>query len=117
MPFSYIVGMPPPPAAITSVPVATSRWMESNSTMPCGCGLGITQRQPRPASGATVQPRRAATASASGSSSAVTSTEWSRTTASFSSAMLVTVGPSQRVWSRATPVSTWTFDGITLVAS
>ena len=42
---------------------------------------------------------------------------WSRTTASFSRAMSSIVGPSQRVCSRPTVVSTWTFEGITFVAS
>ena len=60
---------------------------------------------------------RSATVCAAGSSGPVTSVEWSRTTASFSSAMSAMVGPSQRVCSRPTPVSTATFEGITLVAS
>ena len=60
---------------------------------------------------------RSATARDSWSSSAVTRIPWSRTTASFSSAMSFSVGPSQRVCSRPTDVSTCTFDGITFVAS
>ena len=47
----------------------------------------------------------------------VASVAWSRTTSSFSSAMSRIVGPSQRVCSSPTDVSTWTLDGITFVAS
>jgi hypothetical protein len=60
---------------------------------------------------------RSAISSTTDGSSPITRVEWSRTTASFSAAMSASVGPSQRVCSRLTDVSTWTFEGITFVAS
>ncbi len=59
----------------------------------------------------------ATSASASGSSSPTTSVDPGATTASFSRAMSVIVGPSQRVCSRPTLVSTATGAASTLVAS
>ena len=82
------------------------RWNE-----PSGTGA-VTSRAWRSAD------TRSATSSASGSrSEGTTSAEWSRTTSSFSAAMSGIVGPSQRVCSSPTPVSTVSFEGITLVAS
>ena len=61
---------------------------------------------------------RSATATTSGASPLPsTSVPDGCTTSSFSRAMSVSVGPSQRVCSRPTLVSTWTVDGMTLVAS
>ena len=50
-----MTGMPPPPAAITMTPSATSSLMEFFSTMSIGLGLATTRRQPRPASSLTTQ--------------------------------------------------------------
>ena len=67
MPFSYIVGMPPPPAAITTVPFSSSHWIGRSWKMRFGSGEGTTRRHLSP-SGFTIQPLAAASAFASASS-------------------------------------------------
>ena len=67
LPFSYMVGMPPPPAAITTVPFSSSHWIGLSWKMRFGSGEGTTRRQLLP-SGFTVQPLAFASAFASASS-------------------------------------------------
>ncbi len=67
VPGRYMVGMPPPPAQITSVPFSSSQRTGRSSKMRFGSGEGTTRRQRSP-SGRITQPfsasRRRASSSA-----------------------------------------------------
>ncbi|MNP24313.1 hypothetical protein D3C76_1170660 [compost metagenome] len=61
---SYMVGMPPPPAQMTTVPFSSSHLIGRISKMRLGRGLATTRRNLSP-SGAMAQPFSLASASAS----------------------------------------------------
>lgn len=64
-PGSYIVGMPPPPAAMTTVLRSSSHLIGRISKIRFGCGEGTTRRQCSP-SALNAQPFSFASRSASG---------------------------------------------------
>ncbi len=66
-PGSYIVGMPPPPAQMTTAPWSSNQRIGRISKMRFGRGEGTTRRQWAP-SGLTAQPFSAASAFAWASS-------------------------------------------------
>jgi hypothetical protein len=47
VPFSRTIGIPPPPAAITTAPADTSSRIVATSRISSGSGDGTTRRQPR----------------------------------------------------------------------
>ena len=53
---SLITGIPPPPAAITSVSFLISVLILSNSIIEMGCGEGTTRLYPLPASSTNINP-------------------------------------------------------------
>ena len=59
----YIVGIPPPPAQMTTAPRSSSQLIGAISRMRRGSGEGTTRRHAAP-SGRNVQPLSAASASA-----------------------------------------------------
>ena len=63
----YMTGIPPPPAATTSVPLSSSVRIAASSMISIGSGDGTTLRQPRFASSAIAQPSSSACCRASDS--------------------------------------------------